>query len=111
MKKAAITLLSALLLVGIIGTVAYAMQSFTVFVIGSLLLSGALFIPLLISMFRSSGGVKPTLFGTSSPGTFTTISHAQNEKANQAVEKTSWIAAAGGIILTVFFFVVLLQYF
>lgn len=110
MGKISIAVLSGLLLVGIIGTVSYAMQSFTIFVISSLVAAGASFIPLLINIFRNNGGAKPTLFGTSSPGTFTTISHAQNSKASKAIDSTAWIAAVGGLVLICILLIALFSY-
>ncbi|SDO22882.1 hypothetical protein [Alkalicoccus daliensis] len=89
-------------IIGIIGAAAYYLNSMEVFVITSLIVIALLFIPLLVQLMKIKGGSKPTLFGASKPGSFSTISHAQ-EKGETRVPEKVYIAAIAGLAALLIF--------
>lgn len=110
MAKLFAAFMSGTVLIGLLGAGTYFFSGLELFVIVGLGLITLAFLPLLIRMWKAKEGGRPTLFGTSTPGSFSTISYAQSKGTENKSNTSIYIAGAGLGGLIVFLLVVLLQY-
>jgi hypothetical protein len=110
-KKIAAFAAGGAVLTGLLAGGAYYLSIMELFVIAGLIVIALSFVPLFVHMIKTAGSSKPTLFGTSTPGSFSTISHAQEQGKTIKTGKVHYAAGAGLGALIIFLTVVLIQSF
>lgn len=88
----------------VLGLATVISAGWNIFLLSMAILAVAAFIPLIILAFTSKSVPKPTVYGTSAPGKFTTVNaHEQKEDSRKNTEWAARIAITGCVFLAAFF--------
>ena len=90
-----------------LGAATVTLGSWRLFLLLAVILGVAAFIPLIILSFTSDKVPRPTVYGTSAPGKFTTINANEGEGKKENKKFTKWaiLSACTGISLLAAFFI------
>ncbi|PYZ91937.1 hypothetical protein CR194_17195 [Salipaludibacillus keqinensis] len=93
------------ILTAILGFTTVTLGSWQLFLILTVILAIASFIPLIVASFTTSKVPRPTVYGTSAPGKMTTINANEQKQEDGKLMKWAFRSACIGVPLLVSFFV------